>query len=190
MKIKITYQKLTQNIEDMNTTFSNLKKDLKETISRNLDNIFENIDTKFNMIEDKLLEHVIMKMDNRMCDFSIMYDKQSHVFYDNEIKAIESILEVKVTDIKADVEVATLKMSKFQVNKFATSHWWLQDDLEQYPLLKSSIQDNNHWSKFKYNLETLTLHTDSLLELERFWNTIDNAFMTTLNMNLGIKKYA
>ena len=92
---------------------------------------------------------------------------------------------------KTSKEVSDLMHTKDHVATTSTfeSTKWLQDNIEQYPLLKSSSGHKYHWSKFKSNLDSLFLHGDSILELERFWNTVDNAYMTTLCSNVGLSKY-
>ena len=71
-----------------------------------------------------------------------------------------------------------------------TNKAFTQQDVQQYPLLRSEMGNyNNHWSNFKSNLNSFKLASDDILEMDRFWDTVDLAFMTTLGCNKGLKSY-
>lgn len=75
------------------------------------------------------------------------------------------------------------------VTSATTSNEWIQDDLNQYPLLKSSSNRYNHWSAFKKNLQNIMLQDDSISSVAQFWNNINSAFMSTLKTDLGCHEY-
>ena len=66
---------------------------------------------------------------------------------------------------------------------------WLQDDINQYPLLKASIKKYNHWSVFKKNLEDIILKDDSVTACSEFWEHVNMALTSTLQTNKGLPDF-
>ena len=65
--------------------------------------------------------------------------------------------------------------------------WKLYSDDETYPILKQDKM--KHWSKYNDNLKNVKLEGDTLMDLQKFWNTLNTAFVSILNTNKGLGDY-
>ena len=64
---------------------------------------------------------------------------------------------------------------------------WVPHDVETWPLIKTSKNNNFHWSKLHDNLKESKLQGDLLLQLKHFWNSIDTSLTSILACNKGIE---
>ena len=92
--------------------------------------------------------------------------KLSHI---SDYKKIDTdISNLKDSNIENDLAIFSLSTKITALDSSSTNNKWLQDDLEQYPLLKSSTNQYNHWGKFKTALEDITLEDDKIQSLQHF----------------------
>ena len=90
--------------------------------------------------------------------------------------------------LKNTVSTHNLKLNP--TGSYAVTNNWTPHDVDQWPLIKTSLHKSFHWSKFNDNLKNITLQGDGLLDLQHFWNSIDTALTTTLASSKAIGEYA
>ena len=87
------------------------------------------------------------------------------------------------------VETHDLKLKPLYKGSTPASGWALYTDTDTYPILKSANEKNFHWNKFLTNLANIKLESDKLNDIQKFWNSINTAFCSTLATNKGLGIY-
>lgn len=83
------------------------------------------------------------------------------------------------------VKIRSLKLNTS--NRKSCGAWQLYLEKGVSPVLKQD--EFNHWSKYNCNLNNAKLEGDALMELQKFWNAIEAAFISIVNVNKGLRDY-
>ena len=63
----------------------------------------------------------------------------------------------------------------------------MYSDEDIYPIIKQN--KSNPWSKYNDNLKNIKLEGDTLMEIQKFWNTTDKSFTSAVNSNKRLGYY-
>ena len=182
MKQKFQIGKITT--DEYNTEINNRKDRLAEIVKK-MNIMRDSIKAQDKNIENQSINSSI-SIKNIENDIEEM--EQDNKIHLNETLIIKSKIDTNEYDIRGiqrEVEKHSLKPNSS--NRKLGGAWKSYSDDEKYPILKQDKM--NHWLKYNDNLKNVKLEGDTLMDLQKFWNTLNTAFVSTLNTNKRLGDY-
>ena len=106
-----------------------------------------------------------------------------------QVKSTTNQQNQMLRNLSNTVETHDLKFKPSYKVSTPASGWAVHTDTDTYPILKSANEKNFHWNKFLTNLANIKLESDKLNDIQKFWNSINTAFCSTLATNKGLGIY-
>ena len=174
---KVTREEYADEMRTMNKTIKDLVKRMHD-----IDAVIKDQNNK---IENIAMETKIQNLQNEEKFEKIEEDSKVSTKETLNARRTANDNQFEIRNLKRTVENHALKLNATSTMKAGA--WALHSDEDAYPILKN--EKFNHWSKYNDNVKNIVLEGDNLMDLQKFWNTMDTAFTSTVNANKGLGEY-